>query len=108
INAARTLAASHNKQRREIFVQPKFLARDLPIQSHQFSPDRRAGDLRVRFGKKGAHSLKPSMTAFTIRAVNRFAFPGMAFDSWMKVGIPRIRPANTGAVDVNPPMPRTT
>ena len=33
------------------------------------------------FGKKGAHSLKPSMTVRTIRAVKRLAFPGTAFDS---------------------------
>ena len=53
IDSARTLAPSHHEQRREIFVQLKLLARNLPVQTHQFGPDRRAGDFGVRFWKKG-------------------------------------------------------
>jgi hypothetical protein len=37
-----------------------------------------------------------------------FAFPGIAFDSWIATGICRHRAAKTAGAEVNPPIPSTT
>ena len=62
---------------------------------------------RVAARKYFAHSENPRSTVRAMRALRRLALPGMAFDSWTKVGSPSRRPAKMGAVEVNPPMPST-
>ena len=62
---------------------------------------------RVRAGKYLAHSLNPSNTTLARRAFRRFAFPGIALDSWIKVGSLSLRPIKMGAVEVKPPIPKT-
>ena len=46
-------------------------------------------------GKKARHSSNPVNTASQNRAVKRFAFPGIAFESWTKVRQPILFPATT-------------
>ena len=92
----------------QVLAQAEFLRARRSARSRcEIRADRRAGNFRSRLGKNCAHSSKPSSTARTIRAVSLFALPGMAFDSWTKVGISRICPARIGAVEVKPPMPST-
>ena len=58
-------------------------------------------------GKYCPHSAKPKRTVSASFALIRFAFPGIAFDSWINVGVFSKRPARIGAVEVNPPIPST-
>src|SRR5262249_52211390 len=62
---------------------------------------------RVDLGKYRLHSANPIRTLLDSFAFKRFALPGIAFDSWINAGRPAKRPARIGAVEVNPPIPRT-
>ena len=59
-------------------------------------------------GRSFSVSSNPRKTFVANFAASRLALPGIAFDSWMNAGSLRILAASTGAVDVNPPIPRTT
>ena len=76
--------------------EPRFRRTGVPVTTHSL------------FGKYGAQARKPRSIRVAKRAVSLFARPGIALDSWMKVGSFCWRPARIGAVEVKPPIPRTT
>ncbi len=108
VDAVSALTATEDRDGLQSGFETKISRCGLPIdRALQTGSNRRAGNLEWFLGEVLPAFSKTQENGICEFCVNPVRLPGIAFDSWMNVGVLSKQAARIGAVEVNPPMPST-